>query len=187
MNVKTLNKISNYINMYLSDSDIELFKADVFFNYYYFSRCSRLYQNCGQNSRTRLSCWTSSVTSASTCSPSSPPRPRFSLRSIWETCSRGVKSRRMNRDWRRLQVKLDQRLREMWTVGPWPHVTGFSWSLSPGHCVVPAEMESRDWLQPETAGFSELLLQYNGFCGSTFVSKDGLLLPGAIKTHHRIF
>ncbi|XP_024913794.1 cilia- and flagella-associated protein 206 [Cynoglossus semilaevis] len=38
--------------------------------------------------------------------------------------------------------------------------------------------ESLDWLQPETAGFSEMLLQYNGFCGSTFVSKDGLLLPG---------
>uniref|UniRef100_A0A3P8WJR9 Cilia- and flagella-associated protein 206 n=1 Tax=Cynoglossus semilaevis TaxID=244447 RepID=A0A3P8WJR9_CYNSE len=38
--------------------------------------------------------------------------------------------------------------------------------------------QSLDWLQPETAGFSEMLLQYNGFCGSTFVSKDGLLLPG---------
>uniref|UniRef100_A0A3P8WHD4 Cilia- and flagella-associated protein 206 n=1 Tax=Cynoglossus semilaevis TaxID=244447 RepID=A0A3P8WHD4_CYNSE len=46
-----------------------------------------------------------------------------------------------------------------------------------GLCL-PAEMESLDWLQPETAGFSEMLLQYNGFCGSTFVSKDGLLLPG---------
>ncbi|XP_056284443.1 cilia- and flagella-associated protein 206 [Pseudoliparis swirei] len=50
---------------------------------------------------------------------------------------------------------------------------------SSGERLAPAEMESQDWLLPETTvGFNELPLQYNGVCGSTLVSRDGLLLPG---------
>uniref|UniRef100_A0A3P8RM27 Cilia- and flagella-associated protein 206 n=1 Tax=Amphiprion percula TaxID=161767 RepID=A0A3P8RM27_AMPPE len=38
---------------------------------------------------------------------------------------------------------------------------------------------SREWLLPETtASFNELPQQYNGVCGYTLVSRDGLLLPG---------
>ncbi|XP_032399575.1 cilia- and flagella-associated protein 206 [Etheostoma spectabile] len=45
--------------------------------------------------------------------------------------------------------------------------------------IVPAEMETQEWLLPETtANFNELPLQYNGFCGYTLVNSDGLLLPG---------
>lgn len=52
---------------------------------------------------------------------------------------------------------------------------------SPGERLAPAEMESQDWLLPETTvGFNELPLQYNGVCGSTLVSRDGLLLPGPV-------
>uniref|UniRef100_A0A3Q3GVH0 Cilia- and flagella-associated protein 206 n=1 Tax=Labrus bergylta TaxID=56723 RepID=A0A3Q3GVH0_9LABR len=41
------------------------------------------------------------------------------------------------------------------------------------------EMKSHDWLLPETtASFNELPLQYNGVCGYTVVTRDGLLLPG---------
>ncbi|XP_041523279.1 cilia- and flagella-associated protein 206-like [Microtus oregoni] len=36
-----------------------------------------------------------------------------------------------------------------------------------------------DWLFPETtANFDKLVIQYRGFCGYTFASTDGLLLPG---------
>uniref|UniRef100_A0A3Q1FE53 Cilia- and flagella-associated protein 206 n=1 Tax=Acanthochromis polyacanthus TaxID=80966 RepID=A0A3Q1FE53_9TELE len=36
-----------------------------------------------------------------------------------------------------------------------------------------------EWLLPETTtSFNELPQQYNGFCGYTFVNRDGLLLPG---------
>ncbi|XP_075410143.1 cilia- and flagella-associated protein 206 [Tenrec ecaudatus] len=36
-----------------------------------------------------------------------------------------------------------------------------------------------EWLFPETtANFDKLLIQYRGFCGYTFATKDGLLLPG---------
>ncbi|XP_068433193.1 cilia- and flagella-associated protein 206 [Clinocottus analis] len=45
--------------------------------------------------------------------------------------------------------------------------------------IVPAEMQMQEWLLPETtAGFNELPLQYNGICGATLVSRDGLLLLG---------
>ncbi|XP_075869127.1 cilia- and flagella-associated protein 206 [Nelusetta ayraudi] len=45
--------------------------------------------------------------------------------------------------------------------------------------IVPAEMKTQEWLLPETTvRFDELPLEYNGFCGYTFVTRDGLLLPG---------
>uniref|UniRef100_A0A3Q3X3S5 Cilia- and flagella-associated protein 206 n=1 Tax=Mola mola TaxID=94237 RepID=A0A3Q3X3S5_MOLML len=45
--------------------------------------------------------------------------------------------------------------------------------------IVPAEMKTQEWLLPETtANFTELPLQYNGFCGYALVSRDGLLLQG---------
>uniref|UniRef100_UPI0037E8D56F cilia- and flagella-associated protein 206 n=1 Tax=Semicossyphus pulcher TaxID=241346 RepID=UPI0037E8D56F len=45
--------------------------------------------------------------------------------------------------------------------------------------IDPAEMETHEWLLPETAAsFNELPLQYNGVCGYTLVNRDGLLLPG---------
>ncbi|KAM9840830.1 cilia- and flagella-associated protein 206 [Aulostomus maculatus] len=45
--------------------------------------------------------------------------------------------------------------------------------------ITPAEMKLQEWLLPETtAGFTDLPLQYNGVCGYTLVSTDGLLLPG---------
>uniref|UniRef100_A0A8C3G4B0 Cilia- and flagella-associated protein 206 n=1 Tax=Cyclopterus lumpus TaxID=8103 RepID=A0A8C3G4B0_CYCLU len=49
----------------------------------------------------------------------------------------------------------------------------------PGERIDPAEMETQEWLLPETTvGSDELPLQYDGVCGSTLVSRDGLLLPG---------
>ncbi|XP_034384136.1 cilia- and flagella-associated protein 206 [Cyclopterus lumpus] len=48
-----------------------------------------------------------------------------------------------------------------------------------GERIDPAEMETQEWLLPETTvGSDELPLQYDGVCGSTLVSRDGLLLPG---------
>ncbi|KAI9517152.1 hypothetical protein NQZ68_008408 [Dissostichus eleginoides] len=45
--------------------------------------------------------------------------------------------------------------------------------------IVPAEMNTQEWLLPETtASFDELPLQYNGVCGYSLVTRDGLLLPG---------
>ncbi|XP_074540911.1 cilia- and flagella-associated protein 206 [Halichoeres trimaculatus] len=45
--------------------------------------------------------------------------------------------------------------------------------------IDPAEIETNDWLLPETtAGFDELPLQYNSVCGYTLVTRGGLLLPG---------
>ncbi|XP_006902101.1 PREDICTED: UPF0704 protein C6orf165 homolog [Elephantulus edwardii] len=42
-----------------------------------------------------------------------------------------------------------------------------------------ADFQKLEWLFPETtANFDKLLIQYRGFCGYTFVSTDGLLLPG---------
>ncbi|XP_020487247.2 cilia- and flagella-associated protein 206 isoform X1 [Labrus bergylta] len=50
---------------------------------------------------------------------------------------------------------------------------------SSGERIDPGEMKSHDWLLPETtASFNELPLQYNGVCGYTVVTRDGLLLPG---------
>uniref|UniRef100_A0A3B4GDP0 Cilia- and flagella-associated protein 206 n=1 Tax=Pundamilia nyererei TaxID=303518 RepID=A0A3B4GDP0_9CICH len=38
---------------------------------------------------------------------------------------------------------------------------------------------TQEWLFPETTvNFEEMPLQYNGFCGYTLVTRDGLLLPG---------
>lgn len=46
-------------------------------------------------------------------------------------------------------------------------------------------MKTQEWLLPETtARFNELPLEYNGFCGYTFVTKDGLLLPGIVPVMH---
>ncbi|XP_010776818.1 UPF0704 protein C6orf165 homolog [Notothenia coriiceps] len=40
-------------------------------------------------------------------------------------------------------------------------------------------MNTQEWLLPETtASFDELPLQYNGVCGYSLVTRDGLLLPG---------
>ncbi|KAM3850306.1 cilia- and flagella-associated protein 206-like [Diretmus argenteus] len=45
--------------------------------------------------------------------------------------------------------------------------------------IDPFEMKTHEWLRPETtANSDELLLQYNGVCAYTLVTKDGLLLPG---------
>uniref|UniRef100_A0A3Q3G600 Cilia- and flagella-associated protein 206 n=1 Tax=Labrus bergylta TaxID=56723 RepID=A0A3Q3G600_9LABR len=50
---------------------------------------------------------------------------------------------------------------------------------SSGERIDPGEMKSHNWLLPETtASFNELPLQYNGVCGYTVVTRDGLLLPG---------
>ncbi|XP_006975373.2 cilia- and flagella-associated protein 206 isoform X1 [Peromyscus maniculatus bairdii] len=41
------------------------------------------------------------------------------------------------------------------------------------------DFRKMDWFFPETtANFDKLLIQYRGFCGYTFASTDGLLLPG---------
>ncbi|EGW05060.1 UPF0704 protein C6orf165-like [Cricetulus griseus] len=41
------------------------------------------------------------------------------------------------------------------------------------------DFRKMEWLFPETtANFDKLLIQYRGFCGYTFASTDGLLLPG---------
>ncbi|KAE8278031.1 Cilia- and flagella-associated protein 206 [Larimichthys crocea] len=45
--------------------------------------------------------------------------------------------------------------------------------------VDPVQMKTHEWLLPETlTSFNELPLQYNGVCGYTLVTRDGLLLPG---------
>ncbi|KAF6738277.1 UPF0704 protein C6orf165-like [Oryzias melastigma] len=50
---------------------------------------------------------------------------------------------------------------------------------SSGEQIDPAQAETKEWLMPEAASsYSELPLQYNGFCGYTLVNSDGLLLPG---------
>ncbi|KAM4866543.1 cilia- and flagella-associated protein 206 isoform 1-T3 [Thomomys bottae] len=44
---------------------------------------------------------------------------------------------------------------------------------------VPLDIRKLEWLFPETtANFDKLLIQYRGFCGYTFATTDGLLLPG---------
>ncbi|XP_077759261.1 cilia- and flagella-associated protein 206 isoform X2 [Canis aureus] len=41
------------------------------------------------------------------------------------------------------------------------------------------DFRKQEWLFPETtANFDKLLIQYRGFCGYTFTTTDGLLLPG---------
>uniref|UniRef100_A0A8I3MPX5 Cilia- and flagella-associated protein 206 n=2 Tax=Canis lupus familiaris TaxID=9615 RepID=A0A8I3MPX5_CANLF len=41
------------------------------------------------------------------------------------------------------------------------------------------DFRKQEWLFPETtANFDKLLIQYRGFCGYTFATTDGLLLPG---------
>ncbi|XP_048653842.1 cilia- and flagella-associated protein 206 [Marmota marmota marmota] len=57
-------------------------------------------------------------------------------------------------------------------------------------CRIKEHMEDRvrltdfkklEWLFPETtANFEKLLIQYRGFCGYTFATTDGLLLPGIL-------
>ncbi|XP_045044478.1 cilia- and flagella-associated protein 206 isoform X3 [Desmodus rotundus] len=45
--------------------------------------------------------------------------------------------------------------------------------------VHPVDYRKQEWLFPETtANFDKLLIQYRGFCGYTFATTDGLLLPG---------
>ncbi|XP_044277939.1 cilia- and flagella-associated protein 206 [Varanus komodoensis] len=45
--------------------------------------------------------------------------------------------------------------------------------------VNPADFSKEEWLFPEfTINFSQLLIQYHGFCPYSFAVKDGLLLPG---------
>lgn len=44
-----------------------------------------------------------------------------------------------------------------------------------------AEMTACEWLLSEReADIVDLPLQFNGFCGCTFVCRDGLLLPGTV-------
>lgn len=44
-------------------------------------------------------------------------------------------------------------------------------------------MTTCEWLLSETeANVVELPLQFNGFCGYTFVCRDGLLLPGSFHS-----
>lgn len=44
-------------------------------------------------------------------------------------------------------------------------------------------MTSGEWLPSESvADICDFPLQFNGFCGYTFVSKDGLLLPGTVPS-----
>ncbi|XP_061563498.1 cilia- and flagella-associated protein 206-like [Cololabis saira] len=51
--------------------------------------------------------------------------------------------------------------------------------LSGMHAIDPAEWKTQEWFMPETtAGFNELPLEYNGFCGYALVNRHGLLLPG---------
>lgn len=53
-------------------------------------------------------------------------------------------------------------------------------------CIVPAEMKTQEWFLPETTtSYNDLLLQYNGICGYTLVTRDGLLLPGTALIMHR--
>ncbi|KAH0622132.1 hypothetical protein JD844_024157 [Phrynosoma platyrhinos] len=45
--------------------------------------------------------------------------------------------------------------------------------------VNPADFTKVEWFFPETTvNFSQLVIQYHGFCAYTFAVKDGLLLPG---------
>ncbi|XP_004580460.2 cilia- and flagella-associated protein 206 isoform X1 [Ochotona princeps] len=45
--------------------------------------------------------------------------------------------------------------------------------------VYPEDFQNVEWFFPETtANFDKLLIQYQGFCGYTFATTDGLLLPG---------
>ncbi|KAL7987915.1 hypothetical protein Chor_006834 [Crotalus horridus] len=45
--------------------------------------------------------------------------------------------------------------------------------------VNPADFVKEEWFFPEsTINFSQLLLQYHGFCAYTFAVNDGLLIPG---------
>ncbi|XP_045699537.1 cilia- and flagella-associated protein 206 [Phyllostomus hastatus] len=45
--------------------------------------------------------------------------------------------------------------------------------------VQSVDYRKQEWLFPETtANFDKLLIQYRGFCGYTFATTDGLLLPG---------
>ncbi|XP_048210565.1 cilia- and flagella-associated protein 206 [Perognathus longimembris pacificus] len=45
--------------------------------------------------------------------------------------------------------------------------------------VPSVDFRKMEWLFPETtANFDKLLIQYRGFCGYTFATTDGLLLPG---------
>lgn len=46
-----------------------------------------------------------------------------------------------------------------------------------------AEMTACEWLLSEReADIVDLPLQFNGFCGCTFVCRDGLLLPGTVPS-----
>uniref|UniRef100_A0A3P9CD77 Cilia- and flagella-associated protein 206 n=1 Tax=Maylandia zebra TaxID=106582 RepID=A0A3P9CD77_9CICH len=57
---------------------------------------------------------------------------------------------------------------------------------SSDNCVDPASLKTQEWLFPETTvNFEEMPLQYNGFCGYTLVTRDGLLLPGTIPLKHK--
>uniref|UniRef100_A0A8D0DW11 Cilia- and flagella-associated protein 206 n=1 Tax=Salvator merianae TaxID=96440 RepID=A0A8D0DW11_SALMN len=45
--------------------------------------------------------------------------------------------------------------------------------------INPADCSKEEWIFPETTiNFSQLLIQYHGFCAYSFAVKDGLLLPG---------
>lgn len=71
-----------------------------------FSHCSKPCQSCGLDFRTSSSCWTSSITSCSTYSPTSPLRLRFFLKIIWTACWRHQRWRQTSREWLSPQVWL---------------------------------------------------------------------------------
>lgn len=145
-----------------------------------FSQRLRPCHSFGLDFRMRWSCWTSSITSGSICSPSLPLRPNSSRKLIWMACWGHQRWRQMNREWLSPQV---------WLMSPthvgcqrvkhWTAVVLFNCCFS-DECIVPAEMKTQEWLLPETtASFNEIPLQYDGVCGYTLVNRDGLLLPGA--------
>lgn len=54
--------------------------------------------------------------------------------------------------------------------------------------VNPADFVKEEWFFPEsTINFSQLLLQYHGFCAYTFAVNDGLLIPGTITMDNSCF
>lgn len=175
----------------------------MFFSFlmFVFSHCSKPCQSCGLDFRTSSSCWTSSITSCSICSPTSPLRLRFFLKVIWTACWGRHRWRRTSREWLSPQVWLTSptdtvcQLLKWWTPCFPSHIKldqAYVFNVFfPPFCrsverILPAETKTQEWLLPETmASFNDLLLQYNGVCGYTLVNRDGLLLPGTVVMIHQ--
>lgn len=152
-------------------------------------RCCLSY---GSDFGMKVNCWASSVTSCSVSSLSLAPRPRCSLKLIWTACWKGQRWRQTSREGSSLQVWLRFIDSVLQNKGKQVHAfvihpdmwcgARLSFCL-PDERIDPAELKGQEWLFPETtAGFHDLPLQYNGFCGYTLVNRDGLLLPGPVFT-----